>query len=177
VGVEMMFDAAQCLRFGRDMIANVSTANHAMACDWLERHLAGRIRVHRVHRLSGNHIDTMVLPLRPGTLLVRGEKVADLLPPALQKWDLIVPPAPDGASPYDENDLILASPYIDFNVLSISPDTVLVNAANTALIRTLERHRFTVVPVRHRHGRLFGGGLHCFTLDTVRAGEPEDYLG
>jgi glycine amidinotransferase len=176
VGHEMMFDGAQCLRFGRDMIANVATANHALAVDWLERHLAGRIRVHRVHRLSGNHIDTMVLPLRPGTLLVRGEKVADLLPASLQKWDLIIPPPPENTPRYEENDLILASPYIDLNVLSISPDTVLVNAESTGLIRTLERHRFTVVPVRHRHGRLFGGGLHCFTLDTVRAGEPESYL-
>lgn len=44
-------------------------------------------------------------------------------------------------------------------------------------MRTLEKHRFTVVPVRHRHRRLFGGGFHCFTLDTVRAAGPEDYLG
>ena len=36
---------------------------------------------------------------------------------------------------------------------------------------------FTVVPVRHRHRRLFGGGFHCFTLDTVRAGGCEEYLG
>ncbi|MEK8174880.1 hypothetical protein NKH77_54960 [Streptomyces sp. M19] len=44
------------------------------------------------------------------------------------------------------------------------------------LMRELERHGFTVVPVRHRHRRLFGGGFHCFTLDTVREGGPEDYL-
>ncbi|GAA4240031.1 glycine amidinotransferase [Actinomadura meridiana] len=178
VGHEMMFDAAQCLRLGRDIVANISTANHALACDWLERHLEGRFRVHRVHRLSDSHIDSMVLALRPGTLLVRSKDVADLLPEPLRGWDLIVPPDPTGDDfpRYDDDDLILTSPFIDLNVLSVDPGTVLVNEACPDLMRTLEQHGFTVVPVRHRHRRLFGGGFHCFTLDTVRDGGPEDYL-
>lgn len=179
VGFEMMFDGAQCMRLGRDLLVNISTENHAMACDWLERHFDGRFRIHRVHRLSDSHIDSMVLALRPGTLLVRSTEVADRLPEPLRKWDMIVAPAPtsDNFPRYDDDDLILTSPYIDLNVLSFDPDTVLVNEACPELMRTLEQHRFTVVPVRHRHRRLFGGGFHCFTLDTVREGGPEDYLG
>lgn len=179
VGYEMMIDGAQCLRLGRDVIVNVSNANHAMGCDWLERHLAGRFRIHRVHRLSDSHIDSMVLALRPGTLLVRSAGVADLLPEQLQKWDMIVAPPPGANSfpVYDDDDLVLTSPYIDLNVLSVSPDTVIANSACPELIKTLEQHGFTVVPVRHRHRRLFGGGFHCFTLDTVREGHAEDYLG
>ncbi|MDX3228662.1 glycine amidinotransferase [Streptomyces sp. ME19-01-6] len=178
VGFEMMFDGAQCLRLGRDVVVNISTENHAMACDWLERHLEGRFRIHRVHRLSDSHIDSMVLALGPGKLLVRSPEVVDQLPAPLQKWDAIVPPPPEGNNfpEYDDGDLILTSPFIDLNVLSVTPDTVLVNEACPELIRTLENHRFTVVPVRHRHRRLFGGGFHCFTLDTVREGGPEDYL-
>jgi glycine amidinotransferase len=72
--------------------------------------------------------------------------------------------------------LVLTSPFIDLNVLSVDPDTVLVNEASPDLQRTLEKNGFTTVPVRHRHRRIFGGGLHCFTLDTVRDGGPEDYL-
>lgn len=178
VGFEMMFDGAQCLRLGRDIVANISTANHAIACDWLERHLAGRFRLHRVHQLSDSHIDSMVLALRPGLLLVRSPEVVDKLPEALRKWDTIVAPAPDsGAFPrYDDDDLILTSPFIDLNVLSTAPDTVLVNEACPELVRVLEKRGFTVAPVRHRHRRLFGGGFHCFTLDTVREGGAEDYL-
>lgn len=179
VGHEMMFDGAQCLRLGRDIVVNISTANHALACDWLERHLEGRFRIHRVHQLSDSHIDSMVLALRPGTLLVRSKAVAEKLPEPLRKWDLIVPPAPESNNfpQYDDDDLILTSRFIDLNVLSASPDTVLVNEACPELMRELERHGFTVVPVRHRHRRLFGGGFHCFTLDTVRDSGPEDYLG
>ncbi|MEV0327364.1 glycine amidinotransferase [Micromonospora echinospora] len=179
VGLEMMFDGAQVLRLGRDLVVNISSANHAMACDWLERHLDGRFRIHRVYRLSDSHIDSMVLALRPGTLLVRSEAVAEKLPEALRSWDRIVPPPPeeDAFPRYNDEDLVLTSPFIDLNVLSVDPDTVLVNEVCVGLARTLEKHRFTVVPVRHRHRRLFGGGFHCFTLDTVREGGPEDYLG
>ncbi|MEU8877675.1 glycine amidinotransferase [Streptomyces javensis] len=178
VGLEMMFDAAQCLRLGRDIVVNVSTAHHALAVDWLERHVEGRFRVHRVHRLSDSHIDSMVLALRPGLLLVRSDAVADALPPPLRRWDRIVAPAPqrNNFPRYESDALILTSPFIDLNVLSVTPDTVLVNEACPELVRTLEEAKFTVVPVRHRHRRLFGGGFHCFTLDTVREGGPEDYL-
>ncbi|MFI9721861.1 glycine amidinotransferase [Streptomyces sp. NPDC052396] len=180
VGLEMMIDGAQCLRLGLDVFINVSTANHALGYDWLERHLAGRLRVHRLDALATDHIDSTVLALRPGLLLVRSPQIAERLPKRLQSWDMIFPPEPrDNQFPvYEDDDLVLTSRYIDLNVLSVSPDTVLVNSACPELMRTLERHRLTVVPVRHRHRRLFGGGLHCFTLDTVREGSaPEDYLG
>lgn len=178
VGHEMMFDGAQCLRLGRDLLVNVSNENHALAYDWLERHLAGRFRLHRVYRLSDSHIDSMVLALRPGLLLVRSDEVADRLPGKLRTWDRIVAPAPktDNFPRYDDDDLVLTSPFIDLNVLSVDESTVLVNDACPELVRTLEGRGFTVVPVRHRHRRLFGGGFHCFTLDTVRDGGPEDYL-
>ncbi|WP_315765134.1 MULTISPECIES: hypothetical protein [unclassified Bradyrhizobium] len=178
VGLEMMWDGAQCLRIGRDLIVNISTDNHAMACDWLERHLDGRFRIHRVYKLSDSHIDSKVLALAPGRLLVRSRDVADYLPRAMRNWDMIVAPDPlqNNFPTYDDDDLILTSLYIDLNVLSVSPDVVLVNEACPELVRLLEQNRFQVVPVRHRHRRLFGGGFHCFTLDTVREGGPEDYF-
>lgn len=178
VGIEMMIDAAQCLRLGGDLVVNIATANHALACEWLERHLAGRFRVHRIYRLTDGHIDSAVLALRPGVLLIRARDVVDYLPPELKRWKMIVSPEPRGSSfpEYDDDDLILTSQYIDLNVLSIDPDTVMVNDGCPDLARTLEQNGFTTIPVRHRHRRLFGGGLHCFTLDTVREGGPDDYL-
>ncbi|MET7511602.1 glycine amidinotransferase [Streptomyces albidoflavus] len=178
-GVEIMIDGANCLRLGRDLIVNISNANHALACDWLERHLEGRFRVHRMHKLTQSHIDSVIVPLRPGTLLIRSERVLDYLPESLRRWDTIVAPTPsiDDYPQYENDDPIPASPYVDLNVLSVDENTVMVNDACKKLISTLEEHGFTVVPVRHRHRRLFGGGFHCFTLDTVRTGGAEDYLG
>lgn len=179
VGFEMMLDGAQVLRLGRDLVVNIAHDNHRLAVDWLERHLGERYRIHRVHRMADNHIDSMLLALRPGVFLARHDGIRDMLPTALRSWKFIVAPEPDpGAFPaYDESeDLVLTSPYIDLNVLSISPDTVLVNQDCTGLLKTLDAEGFTTVPVRHRHRRLFGGGFHCFTLDTRRDGACEDYL-
>ncbi|MFI6359407.1 glycine amidinotransferase [Streptomyces sp. NPDC050743] len=179
VGYEMMLDGAQVLRLGRDLVINVAQNNHARGVAWLERHLADRYRIHTVHRMADNHIDSMVLALRPGVLLARHDSIRDLMPEPLRSWRYIVPPEPDpGAFPvYDDyEDLVLTSPYIDLNVLSVDENTVLVNEECIGLIKTLEAEHFTVVPVRHRHRRLFGGGFHCFTLDTRRDGACEDYL-
>ena len=178
VGFEMMFDGAQCLRLGRDVVVNVSTENHELGYQWLQRNFADRFRIHRIHRLSDSHIDSMVLALRPGTLLVRSNRVIDFLPDALKRWDLIIAPEPEvnNFPTYDDDDLILTSLYIDLNILSINENTVMVNDACPELTRLLERHGFAVASVRHRHRRLFGGGFHCFTLDTVRDGGMETYL-
>ncbi|MFT3924302.1 MAG: hypothetical protein QM778_17330 [Myxococcales bacterium] len=175
VGFEMMFDGAQCLRLGRDLVMNIANANHALAVDWLERHLEGRYRIHRAFRMSDNHIDSMILALRPGVFLARHAGIREHLPECFKRWEFIVPPVPDVFPTYEDADLVLTSPYIDLNVLSISPTTLLANAACVDLIRTLEHRGFEVIPVRHRHRRLFGGGFHCFTLDTVRDGGLEDY--
>ena len=179
VGVEMMIDAAQFTRFGRDVLVNVTTEHNELAVRWLERHCGGAFRFHRVYRMTDNHLDSTVLPLRPGLLLVRHEGVRDMLPEPLRKWDVLSPPEPSpGAFPdYDDTDLMLASRFVDLNVLSISPDTVVVNSLYPELVKLLENEGMTVVPVRHRHRRLVGGGFHCFTLDTVREGGPEDYFG
>ncbi|MDJ1132733.1 glycine amidinotransferase [Streptomyces iconiensis] len=178
-GFEMMIDAAQCLRFGRDILVNAATENHVLGARWMQRHFEGRFRFHLMHRFADNHIDSLVLPLRPGTLLLRNPLVAESLPEPLRRWDRIYAPEPDDNSfpQYEDDDLLLTSRYIDMNVLSVDENTVVVNSLCPELIRTLERHRFTVLPVQHRHRRLFGGGFHCFTLDTVRRDSgPCDYL-
>ncbi|AOY81163.1 glycine amidinotransferase [Moorena producens JHB] len=179
VGYEIMIDGAQCLRFGKDVLVNVATKNHELGLQWLERHLGDRFRLHRLYRLTDNHIDSYILPLRPGTLLLRNPDVLKVLPEPLQKWDVIYPPEPtENLFPaYEDDDLILTSKYIDLNVLSIDQEKVIVNSLNPNFIKTLEQHGFTPIPVRHRHRRLFAGGFHCFTLDTVRAGSTcEDYF-
>ncbi|MGW6214865.1 glycine amidinotransferase [Streptomyces sp. NPDC055109] len=177
VGIEMMLDGAQVLRLGQDLIVNIAQDNHRTGADWLERQLQGRFRVHRVWRMADNHIDSMLLALRPGVFLARHAGLRDLLPEAFRTWKFIVPPEPDpGSFPaYDDTDLLLTSRYIDINVLSLDEDRVLVNADCSGLIKTLEAEGFTVIPVQHRHRRLFGGGFHCFTLDTRRSGGAEDY--
>ena len=167
-----------CVRFGKDIIVNVANKNHELGLNWLERHLDGKFKLHRIYRMTDNHIDSIILPLRPGLLLLRSPEFIKFLPEPLKKWDIIYPPIPkeNNFPSYDQSNLILTSKYIDLNVLSIDENRVVVNSLFPELIETLEKHKMTPIPVRHRHRRLFGGGFHCFTLDTVREGTNEDYF-
>ncbi|MFD5623546.1 hypothetical protein [Streptomyces yangpuensis] len=54
--------------------------------------------------------------------------------------------------------------------------TAAASTPRTGLISALEAEHFTVVSVRHRHSRLFGGGFPCFTLDAHRDDACEDCL-
>jgi glycine amidinotransferase len=178
LGLEMVFDGAQCMRLGRDVLVNVANANHRMAFDWLRR-LFPDLRFHMLDAIADSHIDSVIVPLRPGLMLLRSPDYLHHLPAAMRTWDVIYPPVPDeDAFPdYSEFGFNIASRHIDINVLSIDENTVVVNSLYPELIACLDARGFTVIPVRHRHRRLFGGGFHCFTLDTVRAGTCEDYLG
>ncbi|WP_327411282.1 inosamine-phosphate amidinotransferase 1 (plasmid) [Streptomyces sp. NBC_01281] len=177
LGLELIFDGAQCMRLGRDVLVNAANYNHQLALRWLRQTLP-HLRFHLLDAIADSHIDSVVVPLRPGLMLLREPKYLSYLPKAMQTWDVIYPPAMDEAAFPDYSDFgfNIASRYIDMNVLSVDQHTVVVNSLYPELIRVLEDRGFTVVPVRHRHRRLAGGGFHCFTLDTVRAGGCEDYL-
>jgi glycine amidinotransferase len=178
LGFEIVFDGAQCIRLGRDVLVNVANANHALGLAWLRSTFGGEFRFHELRGIADSHIDSIVVPLRPGLLLLRSPQYRAQLPDSLQRWDVVYPPeASDSAFPdYSDFGFNLASRYIDINVLSINETTVIVNSLCPDLIASLEARGQTVIPVQHRHRRLFSGGFHCFTLDTVRSGGPEDYL-
>ncbi|MEV0027892.1 inosamine-phosphate amidinotransferase 1 [Nocardia sp. NPDC050793] len=177
LGHELIFDGAQCIRLGRDVLVNVANTNHELGLTWLRRAFP-QLRWHRLDAIADSHIDSIVVPLRPGLLMLRSMDYLDPLPEPLHRWDIIIPPEQDeDAFPdYSDFGFNLASRYIDINVLSVDEDTVVVNSLCPDLMRTLEKKGLTVIPVQHRHRRLFGGGFHCFTLDTVRAGGCEDYF-
>jgi glycine amidinotransferase len=178
LGKEIVFDGAQCIRLGKDIITNVSNKNHALGLEWMSAHFGQEFRFHRVNNMADNHIDSIIMPLRPGLLLIRSPEYVRYLPESFQKWDLIIaPPTASSTFPdYQSSLLNLASEFVDMNVLSLDENTVIVNSLYPELVTTLELRGFDVLPVRHRHRRLFGGGFHCFTLDCVRDGGYEDYL-
>jgi len=175
---ELVFDGAQCIRLGADVLVNVANANHELGLVWLQRVFSDRFRFHRLYQMADNHIDSIIMPLRPGLILLRSPEYLQYLPESLQKWEIILAPEVSEARfpSYADDSLLIASKFIDMNVLSLDEHTVIVNALYPELAAVLEKHGFDVIPVRHRHRRLFGGGFHCFTLDCVRAGDLVSYL-
>ncbi len=178
--LEIMFDGAQCLKFGKDIVMNVRTKNHQLGFEWLKRHLKGRFRLHQVD-LTDNHLDGMIMPLAPGKLLINSGSMPqklDLLPDFLKKWDIIE--APDVSPEKKQKGTVsLASQHININVLPLSPKKTLifddVDGLSNKLYDLLDHHGIEPVPIRMRHCRLFDGGVHCASLCLNREGELEDY--
>ncbi len=166
---EMMIDAAQFVRFGKDIIVNVSNKNHYLGYLWFKR-MFPEFNFHLVTHWADNHLDSFIVPLCEGTLLLRNSQYKEILPDFLKDWKIIYPPIPtENIFPvYDSNDPILTSLYIDMNVLSIDGKKIICNSLFPQLSDLLYKEGFDPIPVRHRHRRIFAGGFHCFTLDIYR---------
>ncbi|MCE9616094.1 MAG: inosamine-phosphate amidinotransferase 1 [Lentisphaerae bacterium] len=172
---EPAFDAANCLKFGRDILFLISNTGNEAGREWLQAHLGPAYRVHPVRDVySFVHIDSTIIPLRPGLVLLNPARVNETnIPAYFKSWDKLYAPEPDEV-PFEPG-WCGASKWIALNCLSLAPDLVAVEQGQTGLMRVFERHGLQCLPVRMRHARTMGGGLHCVTLDLVREGPLEDY--
>lgn len=174
--VEPAFDAANVLRCGRDLFFLVSNTGNELGAVWLQNVLGPEFKVHTMTNLyCFAHIDSTMTALRPGLILLNPDRVNEQnLPAPFRKWDRIFtpPPVDIGHAPGYEH----CSIWISMNLLSVSPDTVLVDSRQPELIKLLERHKLTVIPITMRHARTLGGGPHCCTLDVRRRGRLESYF-
>ena len=179
--LEPVFDAPNCIRLGKDILFQISNTGNHLGLQWLRNTLERRgYRVHAAeHIYSFAHMDSTIIPLRPGLVLLNSTRVnSDNCPKLFESWDKIyfqdvapiVPPAsgPGSISP--------CSPYIGMNILSVNPNTVCVGNTQTSLIRELEKRKFTVIPLPMRHAATLSGGFHCATLDLRRTGSLENYF-
>ncbi len=177
--LEPVFDAPNVVRIGRDLLYQVSNSGNRLGFQWLKALLEPRgYRIHLAeHLYSFAHFDSTIIPLRPGLVLLNASRVTPQNCPAIfANWDKIFfEDMADLMHPPSDEVLLPCSPYIGLNLLSISPDLVCVDRKETALIRELERHRITCIPLPMRHARLLSGGFHCATLDLHREGSLEDY--
>jgi len=172
---EPAFDAANCLKLGRDILYLISNTGNQAGCDWLQKHLGSEYRVHPVRDVYAYiHIDSTILPLRPGLVLLCPDRVnAANLPPLFRNWEKVYAPDP-GDIPCDPR-WNPSSKWIAMNCLSLAPDLVAVESRNTHLMHTLAGYGIESLPVQLRHFRTMGGGPHCVTLDLVRDGTLESY--
>lgn len=197
--LEIVFEAANTVRMGRDLVYLVSSSGNYKSAKWLQSVLGDQYRVHTTEDIyRSSHIDSTVLCLRPGLVMLNSKRVNEKNCPKLfDSWDKIyfedVAPTSEPELTFQKtvrdplarqiealgfhtnlNDM--SSPWVGMNFLSLDPSTVVVDERQTNLIKVLEQHKFTVVPVRMRHIYTQGGGIHCATLDTVRDSVLEDYF-
>ncbi|WP_406447730.1 amidinotransferase [Streptomyces sp. NBC_00876] len=170
---EPVFDAADFLRFGQDLIVQRSHVTNAFGIDWMRSALGPEFTVSVVETDDAHamHIDATVSALAPGRLLVNPERYVHS--ELFDGWEILPAPAP--ALPADWP-MYFCSPWVSMNVLSLDPGTVVVERQERPLIDALTGWGFRCIPVDFRHVYSFGGSFHCVTLDTVREGGPGRYL-
>ena len=180
LNLEPAFDAANVLRFGRDLLYLVSATGNEMGGHWLQSILGSDYRVHFMQDVYfGSHIDSTLVALRPGLVLANPERLNETtLPPFLKEWEVIYSPPMENQERLSADYLsrAIGSEWIDMNLFSIDPETVVVDSDQTQLIRLLESKGLNVAPVKLRHSRMLGGGFHCVTLDVRRRGTLEGYF-
>jgi glycine amidinotransferase len=176
---EPVFDAADFFRCGRDIFVTRSNVTNLMGIEWLRRHLGEDYRVHEIESRCPNpmHIDTTILPLGPGKLLVNPEYIdVERLPPMLKRWDILVAPEPD---PIDSRLLKITSMcgrWLSMNILMIDERRVIVDPHHKRMMRALKDWGLEPVPCEFLHYAAFGGAFHCATLDIRRRGTLQSYF-
>jgi N-dimethylarginine dimethylaminohydrolase len=177
---EPVFDAANVLRFGEDLIYLVSATGNELGGRWLQACLGERYRVHFLKDVYfGSHIDSTIVALRPGLVLCNPGRLNDnTLPPILRQWEVIYSPPMENTGRHAAEYISksIGSDWIDMNAFSINPSLVVVDRNQPSLIKLLEKHGLDVIPLQLRHSKLLGGGPHCITLDVRRRGTLERYF-
>ena len=161
-------DAANALRLNDKILYLESVSGNYQAAHWLMSKFED-VKFEICKFYSGVHIDSTIVPLREGLVMVNASRVGmeDNLPNVFDSWDIIWATEDDIVEqgfyqyPY-------ASKWIALNMLVVDPYTVIVDKHQSKLISILESNNFTVVPLELRHSRTLGGGFHCVTLDLVR---------
>lgn len=164
-GAGLTMDAANVCRMNDRWLYLESASGNRQAYDWLCRQLP-EINIELVNFYGGVHIDSTICPLREGFVVLNASRVTPQnCPKAFDGWTKLwvtdVVAQSFHEYPY-------ASKWIGMNMLSVDPNTVIVDRQQYQLIEDLERAKFTVIPLQMRHSRTLGGGFHCVTLDLIR---------
>ena len=195
---EIIFEAANTVRMGKDLLYLISSSGNELGAKWLQAILGEEYKVHTTKDIyRSSHIDSTVMCLKPGLVLLNDMRVTEeTCPEILKHWDKLYF---SDVAPISEEELKhqkefrdplgyeieemgfetnlhdICSPWVGLNFLSIDPETVVVDKRQKNLIKLLEKNKFTVVPIQMRHIYTQGGGIHCATLDTVRESKLEQY--
>lgn len=162
---DMILDAANVCRLGNSMLFLESASGNKKAYNWLRDQFPD-VKIELCNFYSGVHIDSTIVPLREGLVMLNASRVTEAtVPKVFKRWEKIwvneVVPQKFYQYPY-------ASKWIAMNMLVVDPNTVIVDAAQPTLIKTLLNKKFEVIPMTLRHSRTLGGGFHCVTLDLER---------
>jgi N-dimethylarginine dimethylaminohydrolase len=164
----VIFDAANICRLGKDLLYLVSESGNKQGAAWLQSVLPN-YKVHVLDNIySGVHIDSTIVPVREGLVVLNGDRInQNNLPEIFKKWDKIWITG-DDIVPQSFIGYPYASKYIALNFLTINPHLVICDPTQYYLRTQLGKYNVESIGIELRHSRTLGGGHHCVTLDLLR---------
>ena len=126
---EPLFDAAEILRFGKDLFYHNNFTSNLSGLDWLQRHFPN----HRVHQINlpgdliPTHIDACLTPIKPGLMIINPNRKLSSEQKEIfdkNKWEI------HEAAPSIHNTpppMCYSSIWLSMNVLIINPKTFMDN--------------------------------------------------
>jgi glycine amidinotransferase/scyllo-inosamine-4-phosphate amidinotransferase 1 len=164
---DMVLDAANICRLGDTWLFLESASGNHAAYKWLCDQFP-EVTIELCNFYAGVHIDSTIVPLRQGLVLLNASRVnPDNCPRAFDSWEKIWV-TDDMIVPQSFYQYPYASKWIAMNMLALDPETVILDAEQTQLSTILKQHGIDTIPLTLSHSRTLGGGFHCVTLDTRR---------
>lgn len=163
-----IFDAANVLKFDDKLLYLLSSTANMAGAKWLQSVVGTEFEVIVWDKIYTHaHIDSTLISLKKDMILINSSRVnVDQIPKFLRGHrKLWVSDCAKGSY----HQVPYSSKWIGMNILSINPETVMVDPIQKNLIRQLQSEKFNVIPVSLRHARTLGGGHHCVTCDLERA--------
>jgi glycine amidinotransferase len=175
---EPVFDAADFARMGKDIFAHRSNMTNLSGIEWVRRHIGPQYRVHVIEfqDLRSDHIDSTLVPLAPGKLLVNPDRpIKGGLPDMFKKagWDILVAPPtvlPKETPGFDN------FKWLHLNTLMLDERRIMVEKSQKPMIQALKDWGFQPIPCAFASNYPFGGSFHCATADIRRRGELKSYF-
>ena len=162
------FDAANVLKVNDKLLYSLSHSANDAGAEWLQQIVGDQFEVVKWKVVDHDitHIDSTLLTLNENTIIVNASRVKEKdLPSFMKDYNKIWI---DDVVPRDFHKFPIASKWIGLNILSLDPETVLVDEIQTGIIKKLEDNNFKVITTPMRQSRTLGGGFHCVTNDLER---------
>lgn len=166
--LQAAFDAANIIRANDEIFYLVSNSGNLVGTDYLRTLLPDKF-IHPIRDVySYMHIDSTISLLREGLMLLNPARIKNIeqIPECLQSWDIIWCPEPVDIGYYPG--YCNASKWINMNLLSVTPNLVIIEERQHNLRKELEKAGIECAMLPGRHQRTLGGGFHCVTLDLIR---------
>ncbi|OHU90623.1 MULTISPECIES: hypothetical protein [Pseudoalteromonas] len=168
---EILFDAADFMKFGKDILVSRSHTTNEAGIKWVRQILGADFTVHEVETKNAfaMHIDDTIMPLDEGRLVYSPDYFDPAaLPDIFKTWEMFEAPEVIYSA---KNRLGRLSGWLNINMLSLDEKRIIVESNQEHTIKFLKKLGMQPILCEFENYFPFVGSFHCASLDIKRRGQ------